>query len=232
VDARDLDEARHRASIARLALWVAGVQPFSFPFVTTHSVNDYAGICLRDAGRASSLHVGMQEGMKSVDGKIEAWPWELSMSIQHRPGTRRVTTALIEGCQAHQWQGLLQQHKLVAALHEAMQAAMLLPTRAQATLHLWTGLEALFPDIQTEVTFRVAINLSLLLPTSAGRSSLFRKTKKLYGIRSKIAHGGVQEIGQSDWEKTWRLVRVVLAAILARGGMPREDSLLEEAFNR
>ncbi|MDP2316553.1 MAG: HEPN domain-containing protein [Pseudomonadota bacterium] len=79
---------------------------------------------------------------------------------------------------------------------------------------LWAGIEAVF-GISQELTFRLSLLLAAFLePRGDGRLDLYKKVKKLYGVRSQAVHGG--KMSDEDLRKHIAEVRALLARLLTK----------------
>jgi hypothetical protein len=59
-----------------------------------------------------------------------------------------------------------------------------------AVAQIWSGIEAIF-GISSELVYRIStISASLLAERGDARKAKFEEVKDLYGLRSKIVHGG------------------------------------------
>lgn len=60
------------------------------------------------------------------------------------------------------------------------------------------------------------------------RLDYHKRVKKAYDLRSKIAHGVKLDPGLEEWLEAWSLLTDSISSIVGRGGLPDEDTLLEE----
>jgi hypothetical protein len=94
-----------------------------------------------------------------------------------------------------------------------------------AIVTLWGALERLFSPAHQELTFRVSANIAAYLePMGDARFALYKAVKKLYGARSKAAHGA----GDNDrgaFVETYKLLKRSLLKMLEDGHVPSRDEL-------
>ena len=128
------------------------------------------------------------------------------------------------------WSRLSAAHKVLSVVQDVLTAAPFVPGPGQSLLHIWTGIEALFPTVQQEVTFRVAVYLAQLYKGSQSKRDYYRQVKKAYDVRSKIAHGSMAEADITQWATAWQILIDACSAILERGKLPSEDEILAELF--
>lgn len=91
-------------------------------------------------------------------------------------------------------------------------------------------MEALFPKVSTEVSFRLALYLAQLQQIELP-SEVFQRTRAAYNLRSRIAHSG-PKITDTQWREAWDLLISAASAILQRGRLPSEDELLNEILTK
>jgi len=228
---RSLAEANEAFQNLRVALYSSGVSPFLCPFVTTYSINEYSGINSRDSEMLrAQMHPGMEVGLRSDVGTLEAWPIELSFECTVIAGGLLVTDATFGAAatKAAAWQRLLVRAPQLKAIVDATVAAPMLGNLGQSLLHIWSGLEALFPSVSTEVTFRIALYISQLTGTGVERLSRYEAVRAAYGIRSKVAHGSKTSVKTEEWNQAWGILMDCLNALQRRERLPSEQELLSE----
>ena len=133
--------------------------------------------------------------------------------------------------QAKQWQELSHKTKALRFLQDVLTTAPQILNQEQSVLHIWTGLESLVPDVQQEVSFRMALYLAQLCAGGQDRKDLFRRIKSAYTTRSKIAHGSKGKFTPKDWYIAWDLLRAVCQSILTRSALPTEEELINELLD-
>jgi Apea-like HEPN len=92
----------------------------------------------------------------------------------------------------------------------------------------WSGLEALF-GVSSELTFRISLLISKYLETEAtAQSALFDALKKSYSVRSKIAHGVINDISAETGEaaKVWAWLQRCLLRTIEDNSVPSERKIL------
>ncbi len=89
------------------------------------------------------------------------------------------------------------------------------------------GLESLYlPDGNDELTFRLSLRIAFVVNQEmAERKNLFKFLKKMYGVRSKIAHGKKHELTKEDILKTEQILRQSLKIYLDNPGAFTSDVL-------
>jgi hypothetical protein len=231
---RSLADASDAFGSLRMALYATGVSPFLCPFVTTHSINDYSGINSRDSDvLRPTLHPGMEIGLTSDAGMLEAWPVELSFQCRVIPERLAVTEEqfTLAAQKAAQWDALLIRFPQLTAVADATTAAPTLGSAGQSLLHIWSGLEGLFPSVSTEVSFRIALYIAQLTGNGADRLSRYESVRAAYGVRSKVAHGAKTSIGREEWNQAWSILMDCVNALHRRECLPSEQELLSELLS-
>jgi len=230
VEADALDDSMEWLSSFLLGFYARGGSPTIAPFAATHSINEYSGINSRDsASLRDQLPEGMRIGITSDHVTIEVWPVQLSFSCLAISDHIQVTPDIFHAAatMAKSWRNLEARKPTLRVVRDATQVAPLLASRDQSLLHVWCALEALFPKVSTEVSFRVALYLAQL-QLSSPRREFFKIVKDAYTLRSRVAHGSYRDITKSEWTQAWDLLRSSIVAILARNDLPSEDALLQE----
>lgn len=230
----NVEEAIESFHTFRLAMYVAGSSPFLSPFVTTHSINEYSGINSRDSEiLRKRLDPAMLEGLRSDTDTLEAWPVELSLQcILVEEGLDLSADRFAEAAlKADRWRRLLPKMPLLKVVSDAANAAPKLLSPDQSLLHVWSALEALFPTVNTELSFRIALYLAQLIGSKTDRIAWFDKARASYGLRSKVTHGSKQNISSQEWRDTWLLLMEAVNAIILRGKLPSEQDLISEMLS-
>ncbi|HEY1948341.1 MAG TPA: hypothetical protein VGG97_15130 [Bryobacteraceae bacterium] len=228
---RSLEEANEAFQTFRVALYSSAVSPFPCPFVTTYSINAYSGINSRDSETLrAKMYPGMETGLTSDAGTVEAWPLELSFQCTVIPDGLAVTDASFRTTvlKAAVWKQLLARFPQLKAVMDATLAAPTLGNQGQSLLHIWSGLEALFPSVSTEVSFKIALYIAQLTGNGTGRLSRYESVRAAYGIRSKVAHGAKNSITKQEWNQAWGILMGCLNALERRECLPTESELLAE----
>jgi hypothetical protein len=225
----DPEAAAERFDGLRLSLYASGVSPFICPFITNYSVNDYSGINSRDSEiLREKLPEEQRQGLTSNSGTVEAWPLQMSFSCITNRDALVLTSELIETAVAKTkiWCELSNRDPLLKVIADAANAAPMLLSFDQSILHIWAGLEALFPKVTAELAFKLALYLAQLAGTERNRLTYFNKVKKAYTVRSNVTHGTKRGISFAEWNESWLILMDSINAIIDRGGMPSEDLLL------
>ncbi len=234
VQAEDLNHAVDQLNSMFFGAYLTGASPTFAPFATSHSVNDYSGINSRDSETLrKALPSQLQTGPSSGDIKVEAWPVHLSLQCKVLPSALGITESQfrLAASRARQWMELETKQSVLKVVRDAVQAAPLLSSEDQSLLHLWCVLEALFPKVSTEVSFRLGLYLAQLIGAPDARETAFKRVREEYNTRSKVAHGSQRGITHEDWVATWQILMDAGNAIVGRGNLPTEDELLRELLS-
>ncbi len=233
VAATSVEEAIRRVQLLKAMLYVQGIAPTVSPYIATHSVNQYAGINSRDSGTLSEqLHEGLREGITSKTDTVEVWPLDLSLSLVG-VGAGIIDAAVFEkaAIAASAWEQLTTSNHVLRTVQGVLLTAPFIPDGEQSILHIWTGIESLFPTVHQEVSFRIALYLAQLCGEKADRHLYFARAKKAYRTRSSIVHGGSSRQTKDEWGDAWGLLLDACRAILRRGCLPSEEQLLKELLS-
>jgi hypothetical protein len=217
----------------RIGLYASGVSPFICPFFTTESINAYSGINERDSAIGSGIEPKIASSFSSATAQLEAWPHELSLQCSVTQEALTLSPQQVEDAVlfASKWKNIATRSPSIGAFSGAFKSSPLLGSIEQSILHAWTGIESLFPTVSTEVSFRIALYLSVLCAETSQRSSFHRKVKLAYGTRSKIAHGTSKSISREEWLEAWQIMVKCAKAIANRGELPNEEKLLIELLD-
>lgn len=110
---------------------------------------------------------------------------------------------------------------------DALDAGQFLANTALTMVSLWGALEAIFAPSAGELSFRVSSLLaSYLEPPGEERLALQKETARLYGRRSKAAHGKPDH-DDADLLATFLLIRRVLIKAIEAGALPNREQLEE-----
>jgi hypothetical protein len=129
---------------------------------------------------------------------------------------------------AESWHSLKAGEKNLAVVEGVATTAPKLMPVEQSLLHIWSGLEALFPSVSAELSFRLALYLAQLLSPNFERRCVYERVRASYSLRSAITHGSSRDISIEDWRQTWSLLMEAVNSTLARGHLPSGKELLEE----
>jgi len=217
----------------RVGAYLAGCSPFIAPFMTSESINDYSGINERDSALERGREPKIPSPLSSSSGNVSAWPLDLSFTCITNANAMDITEEQFTNAvrTAESWHTLSKETDSVRALTDAFLASPSLPTHAQSLLHIWTAIESLFPSVNTEVSFRVGMYLTVLCSEPKDRSEFYRKVRAAYGLRSKVAHGALNDVSVDQWDQAWMLLCGCAKSISRRGSVPKESELLDELFN-
>ncbi|WP_338424862.1 hypothetical protein [Sphingopyxis kveilinensis] len=231
-DASDFANAQDRVRVLQVMLYLKWVSPFVMPVGMTHTLRDYSGINYRDSvTMRTKLPPELQSGFVSADGKIEGWLHEPTFQSITVGAERTVTAEAFADAvdAAERWTALEAAHQPLKAARLALQTAPAIPDLSSSLLHIWQGIEALFPNVSTEVSFRLGLLVSqLCAPVRSDRLKTYEEAKRSYGRRSRAAHGNGGKLNHRDWVDAWDLLILCLSACLARSALPSEDMLTRE----
>ena len=226
-----LEEANESFQAFRLALYAGGLSPFLSPFVTSHSINEYSGVNSRDSDHLrEKLDPSLMEGLRSDVDTLEAWPVELSFQcILLEEGLALSENVFSKAAEnAGRWSRLVCEKPLLKVVNDAANSAPKLLSLDQSLLHLWSAIEALFPSVSAELSFRIALYLAQLIGPPTARLACFEKVRDAYSLRSKVTHGSRQNISLEEWRSTWLLLMDAVNAIIRRQSLPSEQELVSE----
>ncbi|MFW3473476.1 hypothetical protein ACN24M_19620 [Streptomyces microflavus] len=235
ISADSIEEAQSMILPFHVAMYARGVHPFSVQFISSHSVNDYAGICSRKSSYVLDLlPEGLRTGITSATASVEIWgaPYT-SGSASRRDGlalalTPSLFTQVVGD--VRRWKNLRDNHPVCLFLERVLTSSPVVSDAGQSLLHVWTGLESIFPKVQSEVSFRLALYLAQLQAPLGDRQEFFQRAKRSYGDRSKVAHGGVikAKSGVDPWMEAWNILTHTVCAMLERRNIPTEEELIQE----
>ncbi|WP_338826381.1 hypothetical protein MTBGP_11970 [Moorella thermoacetica] len=230
ISAPTVEKAKLEARVLKAMLYINGVAPHILPFISTHSINDYAGINCRDSEfLKDTLPNELKEGLTSKDGKVEVWPFELTLQTIIDGNLILTDTVFKQAvANARVWSKLNDSNAVLRIMQDSLTTAPLIVDKGQSILHIWTAIESIFPSVNQEISFRVALYLSQLNKNINNRYTYFIGVKKAYKTRSKIAHGNFDEVTIEEWRIAWDLLKDVCRSILERGEIPKEEDLLKE----
>ncbi len=180
------------------------------------------------------MHPDMETGLTSDAGTVEAWPLELSFQCTVKPDGLQVLEATFSAAvdKADGWGRLLIRFPQLRALIDAAISAPMLGNLSQSLLHIWSGMEALFPSVSTEVSFRLALYIAQLTANGgAQRLACYDAVRAAYGTRSKIAHGSKGSVSEQEWNQAWGILMDCLNALHRRECLPSEQELLAEVLS-
>ncbi|HAM43741.1 MAG TPA: hypothetical protein DCM67_01780 [Propionibacteriaceae bacterium] len=232
VEADSVRTAVTMVEALRLALACHGLVPVSTPTICSHSVNDFSGIKqfakdTSDPRHGRALAIASRSETVWMAG-IRGGP----VAILPESATRELSESVFapSASMALRWLDIAKGAPRLRVLEEAALTAPTITNLGQSILQMWTGLESLFPEIHSELSFRLALHLAQLDP--ATRRAQFARARKAYVLRSKVAHGhDLSEPSQKNrdaWTECWELLHSTVMALIVRGGLPTEEQLVEE----
>jgi hypothetical protein len=235
VDAESPQVGAEKLRLLHIMLYVQGLHPFSVQMYSDHSINQYAGINARRSSYGRDrLPEGMREGITSKDVTVNVWPapYVSTAQIRSKTLTRELSPALFQAAvnDCAMWEALRREHPICSFLEDVLLMAPAMPHNEQSLLHIWTGLEAIFPQVQTEVSFRIALYLAQLQGATGDRATFFERARRSYQDRSRVAHGGKpkKRDGYDPWHESWLLLLEIARAIIKREKVPSEEDLVKE----
>jgi hypothetical protein len=233
-DAADYSEAKRKFSALRAMSCALGVEPLIAQFVGTHPLDALSAINGPPADPEDPRHAAAAP-IRSGEEPVQVWWNQPTLSLLPS-GTEVFLDS--ESAQAaaellQTWIDLCDRMPRLRVLEEVLVNAPVSVSYPQATLSVWGALESLFPSVQTEVTYRVAMYLTQLVRPSDPLAYL-KSVRSAYGQRSKIAHGSVSSTRDeiAAWRGAWALLCDATLAITRRGGLPAEEDLTREMLMR
>ncbi len=234
-DAPNFAQAQERVRTLQVMLYLQWVSPFIMPVGMTHTLRDYSGLNYRDSAlMRPKLPLELQSGFVSAEGNIEGWLHEPTFQSITVDSERTVSAkAFMDAVDAaDRWTALEAAHQPLKAARLALQTAPAIPDLSSSLLHVWQGVEALFPNVSTEVSFRLGLLVGqLCTPVRSDRLKTYEEAKRSYGRRSRAAHGSGSKIDHRDWVNAWDLLILCLSACLQRVELPDENALTREMLS-
>ncbi|NEN80800.1 HEPN domain-containing protein [Paenibacillus elgii] len=232
VKANSKDEAVYVFKLLRALLYINGFTPFITPLLSTYSINQYAGINFRDSDSLrEKLPLELREGIKSGGNDIvQISPMELSFQIIHTENNS-ITKEIFDKsiAQMTALKRLIENTPHIGNVIDSFINIPFIHNYNQSILFIWTIIESLFPKVNSEVSFRLSIYITQLL-YDENKLERFQKIKKLYDLRSKIAHGSKTTSNFVEWLDCWTLLLEICESFIRRGELPNEDKLFSELF--
>lgn len=219
----------------RAMLYIRGLSPFILPFVSSHSVNDYLRLNKQRDEYIRSL-VRQEDGAPDPPEAEQIRFWPLDYTIRISSGEKQWLTKDVfkQAVQdVTKWSQIIEQSSQLRTVEKVLLMAPFIGAtdRGQYILHIWSGIETLFPDVQTEVSFRLALYLAQLYCGATDKWQYYKNIKKAYGTRSNITHGtntGKNVLTDIDGELAWNLLGDACISILQRGKLPGGEELVQE----
>jgi hypothetical protein len=234
VAAKDQHAARAEIELLRLGLYLTGRSPFVCPFVSDYSINSYSAINDRESTyHRERLTDERREGPTSPHQIVTMWPVHLTFTCIAIAGSRDVNASdfCAAADTANSFREVIKSSPQAQSYMQALNSAATILPIEQSCLHIWTGLESLFPDVNAELSFRLSILLAQLAENGPSRRAFYERVKRAYSIRSKIAHGSCTDMESAAWTECWNIAIKVGQGILARGVVPKEAALLADLFD-
>lgn len=233
VEAGDIDDAAASLDCLRMGLVLCGISPFICPYMSNFSINEYSAINDRESEslrqRLNDERVGGPVAPAQI---VEMWPLNLTLSCVSLPDRFELTQERFHqsAIAAANWKEIQYLSGLARAFARAMLSAPHIVPLSQSLLHVWTGLESLLPEVNSELSFRLAILLAQIGATGPQRRTFSNRVKSAYKIRSRIAHGSQHDVTLDEWRETWSIAIAIGNGILDRGSVPTEESLMADVF--
>lgn len=235
IQAPAFSEAARMLKTFHVMLYINGLHPFTTQMISDYSINQYAGINFRKSKHGTELlPEDLREGVSSETATVNIWrtPYTSAVWIMKDTLDRRLTEDLLNRAvdDMHRWVRAREKNPICSLLEDVALTAPAMPLEEQSILHIWTGLEAIFPNVQTEISFRIALYLAQMQAGDGNRLAFFERARKSYQDRSKIAHGGKLKISKpyDPWIAAWSLLMETMQAIAKREEIPKEENLIRE----
>lgn len=172
--------------------------------------------------------------MATMTGEPTFWPVEMdahSLIVeQHR---RLVDPSTLDWIKAHWRAGgaLTVENDGFNVAFQAFDESLRHRSYSVGLVTLWGGIERLFSPSHQELAFRVSANIaSYLEPAGDSRLELFKAVKKLYGARSKAAHGSGDQDDRIAFVETYKLLKRVLIKMIESRHVPSRDEIEASIF--
>lgn len=225
------DIAQNKLDLLQAMMYVNCSAQFVAPFFTSHSANEYSGINGRDSELLiKKLPEALRNGITSGSAKVQAWPHKPNLGVTQIFGSREIDKTTFSGSveDCTRWQELERKSKQLKTVRRALLTAPSIADVSSSLLHLWQGIESLFPDVTAELTFRLALLISQLAAGLEPPSVTHKKVKLAYKIRSAAAHGDIEKVSMKHLKDGWLLLILCMRSVLARGFLPTDDELMAE----
>jgi hypothetical protein len=175
----------------------------------------------------------MQRGIRSETHKLEAWAVDSHLIVLR--GQNQSNKLALQMCEkaaavSAAWRQLEEKYPSLNLVRKMMNTASLIGDPGSAVLHIWQAIEALFPNVSSEVSFRIAVLVTQLWAVVERPALMYEATREGYRIRSRIAHGSQTNIAPEDWTRAWNILRSCISAIIEREELPSEERLFSELF--
>jgi hypothetical protein len=149
ISASSIDEASIKVMPFHAVMYARGVHPFSVQFLSSHSINEYAGICSRKSSYGRELlPEGMRTGITSDTACVEVWgaPYTSGSAFHKDDLLRSVTPDLFNQVvdDIEKWSDLRESHPVCLFLERVLTSSPVVSDAGQSLLHVWTGLESNF----------------------------------------------------------------------------------------
>lgn len=232
--AEDHSEAKRRFGAFRAMSCALGVEPFWAQFVATHPIDALSAINPVPKDPSDPRHATSVQ-IRSGKDVVEVWSNQVTFNLL--PSGSDVFLSLESAQDAAElvqpWIDMCEQVPTLRVLEEVLVNAPVSASYPQATMSVWGALESLFPSVQTEVTYRVAMYLTQLV-RPADPLSYLKSVRSAYGQRSRIAHGSRSSRRDeiAAWQGAWMILCDATLAITRRGTLPTEEDLTREMLTR
>lgn len=231
IEANDIDSAKSKFNIIKVMLYLEHLSPFINAFVSNYSVNEYSGINEREDNHLrTKLQESELQKICSRKGTVQIWANELCLLSIGHPEKRKINFEVWNTAvkNAKKWEKLIKDCPSLIIGQGALIAAPQISSIDSAFLHIWLGIESLFPTIDKELSFRIGLFISQLVPIKDDRMGFYKVIKSSYNKRSKVAHGEIGSVKEKDWMEGWTILIMALRAVIWRGSLPNEEELFQE----
>jgi hypothetical protein len=229
------EAARDYVRLFQSMLYLNAITPFRLPFGSTHSMNAYSGINSRDSETLrQKLPEDKRDGLTSDSATVEVWLHEPSLTCIQIPTLDKLSDGSLHLAHryAEAWSSREKQYPHLRAVRFALLTAPMISDLSSSLLHLWQGIETLFPNVTTEVSFRIALMIAQLTAGVETAAQTYKRARASYQQRSNAAHGRTRKIGFMQWYEAWRLLSLCMEAVISRDPLPTETDLIGELIGR
>ena len=234
-NAADFRLAQDCARIIQSMLYVEGISPFIMPIVMSHGLRDYSGINARDSTiQRRKLPTELQTGFTTKDGQIEGWIHDPTLACITKSNSNTLSSSkfLSAANAAERWKPLEKNYHVLSVARRAMQTAPMIPDLSSSLIHIWQGIEALFPSVSSEISYRLSLLISqLCLPVQPSRTKTYTQARMSYNKRSRAAHGHTSTTNHGEWLSAWEILTLCISACIHRDALPTEEALTLELLD-
>jgi hypothetical protein len=166
--------------------------------------------------------------MATMDGEPTFWPIEMDPhSLVVEEHRRFVDPSTLDWIKNHWREGgaLMKQSGDFNVAFQAFDESLRHRSYPVGLVTLWGALERLFSPSHQELAFRISASIaSYLEPAGASRFELYKAVKKLYGARSKAAHGSGGD-DHAAFVDTYKLLKRALLKMIETRHVPGRNEI-------